>query len=273
MIRSINFDIPFETRLFTPFQLQPKSLCEIISTGFSRWTQEHLFSFPRLINEHRVSVVVAGIQLEYLRPLTFFDADTLDINFSLTVRAEGKMLVLNAQYKANDELVARSQLRVIPVLISDETLSALPGKLPPAVYERFTEDERIEGRPERYVNNLALEIEANGRYLHSYTHHFFLHRHICEVADQWSYTDLVSHVAASREMMALEHGQDIPELMHGLSQPLKQVDAELSRPYYAFDNGLVESKAYCHEGRLALIHHLYSDIGSNKAHAVVIERF
>ena len=182
------------------------------------------------------------------------------------------MMLLDTRYEANNQHIAQSRLTAIPVIIRDENLSATPGAVPSAVHDWFTAEERRGERPQRYLQAMAEDIEANGRYLHTHTHDFFLHRHICEVADQWSFTDLVSHTAGSRELMALQHGQDIPDLLHSLSQPVRQIDAELARPYYAFDNGTVESKAYCYQGRLAFVHRLFSDIGTKTAHTLVIEQ-
>ena len=273
MKRTTRFEVPFETRHFTPFQLQTKALCEIANSGWSRWLKAHMIPFPQLIKQHRVSFVIAGLKLNYLHPLTFFDADSLEATFAPTVRAGGKMIVWDIDFAANDHQVAQARFATIPVLIRDEMLSALPGLLPDTVYQQFTPEECLPDRPKRYVGELVQSIEENGRYLTSGTHPIFLHRHVCEVADQWSYTELTSHAAGSREMLALQQGQAFPDLIHGLSQPLRQVDAELARPYYAFDDGSVESKAYCYEGRLTLVHRLFCDVGPGLPHAVVVEQF
>jgi len=73
--------------------------------------------------------------------------------------------------------------------------------------------------------------------------------------------------------MALAQGQGVPVLRGGLSQPLRRFSMELARPYFWFQPGSVESVAYRHEDRLALVHRLLSTVPGEELHGTIVERF
>jgi hypothetical protein len=75
-------------------------------------------------------------------------------------------------------------------------------------------------------------------------HEFVLHGHACETADQWSYIEASSYVAESREQLALSQRGKVRELSGALGLPLRDIVAELKRPYYAFDEASITTKAY-----------------------------
>ena len=53
---------------------------------------------------------------------------------------------------------------------------------------------------------------------------------------------------------------------------LERFEVELSRPYFSFERGRVETRAYWWEDRFAFVHHLLSGDGVH-AHGVVVEHF
>lgn len=260
--------------MFTPLQLQPQVLARWVMEGWARWIDEYLVSFPRLIRDHRLSIVYAGLQISYVRPLRFHDAERLNNSMTVTVHGGGKLMVLTLRVCTGDTEVARAVAVVRTVNIEDaDTLSARPGVLSPAILQRFAPDEVSDARTSRYVADLARSIEDQGRLVATGEHPLFVHRHVCEVADQWSFIDLPAHVAASREQLALERGHENRVLLRGLEQPLGTLDAEYRRPFYAFDAGRVVTRVYEHAGELGFVHELLSDIGNRAPHAVVVERF
>src|SRR5688572_27204171 len=98
MGRVTAFEMPVDTSLFTPLQLQPRAVLWMAMTGWARWLSEHWeMSFPRLLDEHGIGMVVAGFDVDYLRPFSFFDSGALIAMVRVRVREDGALLFLDME--------------------------------------------------------------------------------------------------------------------------------------------------------------------------------
>ena len=269
-MRLVRFTVPTDTSLFTPLQLQPRFLLWLGMSGCARWLQEHLVSLRHLIQDHRLGVVVLSVHIEYLQPFGFFDADEIVVEASWRARMGGILLQGDYDYLDGDKKVAEGRCILRPVRLQDaDSLAAVPSRLSRSLLERLQPDAVDRERPERVMPELVRALEM-GEALAAGSSPLMIHRHDCEVADQWSFIDIPNHVGAAREKLALEHAADIPALRAALSNPLRSIDIELHRPMYVLDQGTTSTKVYESGGQLSLVHRLYT---GDLEHAVVVERF
>ena len=125
----------------------------------------------------------------------------------------------------------------------------------------------------RVLPGLVKQLEGRGTLLASDEHDFMIHRHMAEVADQWSFAEIPGIVESGREKLVLNQVASHSELAAGLSNPLRCLDVELSRPYFTFDHGKVTTQAYALEQELGLVHRLSSTLPGLRQHGVVVERY
>ncbi len=270
MPRTVRFEVTSDTSLFTPLQAQPRALIWLMMNGWAKWARAHLVSFPTLVRDHRVGLVVVGIHLEYVEPFGFLDADAFEVEVRVAARKGGAVFDLAFEYIGAGRTFARSHGATRTVLLGDDaSMAAVPGKLPAALMARFQPDEIVEGSPTRVVPGLIKALEASGPPLAAGTRPFLIHRHSCEVADQWSFIDVPGIAGEGREHLALGDGTRVPALRKGLSRPLRSIDVEMGHPFYSFESGTLESNAYLENDGITYLHRLRS---SDKVHATVIER-
>jgi hypothetical protein len=273
MPRSVTFQMPFDTSMFTPVQLQPRGLLSLAMSGWARWIHEHLVPFPTLVAEHHTSTVVAGIQLEYLEPLRFLDADLLQATAAVSAHRAGSTLDLVLDYSARARPIARVRLVLVPVHVEDvESLAAVPQRLSAELLGRFDADELAVDPAHRRMREQLHTVEQQKPAYETRTP-FTIHRHTCEVADQWSYIELPGLVEPGREAISLNPPPELGELRAGVSQRLIRFDAELRRPFFVFDSGTLVTRAYVGPSRIAYVHELWSSQQGNRPHATVIEQF
>src|SRR6266568_4919671 len=146
--------------MFTPLGLQPRKLLSIGMSAWARWSREYLVPFPALVREHLTSLVVTGLEIEFPEPLGFFDADLIEAKVAVQARRRGISLHMSMDCTAGTRLAARMKAVCVPVLIQDaQSLSAVPGRLPGPLLQRFRADEIISQRPPRRVQE---ELRALG---------------------------------------------------------------------------------------------------------------
>src|SRR5262249_54028791 len=106
---------------------------------------------------------------------------------------------------------------------------------------------------------------------------FVIHRHQCEVADQWFWPEAVSLAGGAREELVLAHARRVAPLRLAMRAPMARLDLLFTRPFSLFDGGAGRSTAYAWEGRLAFVHELAgSSAGGDdepRPRAVAIEQF
>jgi hypothetical protein len=272
--RATVFEVIADTSHFTPLQLQPRAILALSFNGMSRWLREHLVSFPSLLRDHRASLVILAAGIVYEEPLRFFDGDGFSVRATLRVLRGGTRAELVAEFTGGRGRAATARILVCPVRIDDPvSLAAAPAPLPDALLRLLSPDEVDPSSPPRPLVELKSRIEAAGERLAAVRCPFVIHRHLCEVADQWAFFEVPGLVGAGRESLALARGQELPALRAALAEPLAQIEIELTKPYFWFQQGEVESTAHLWEGRLALIHRLLSTGPGGGAHGIAIERF
>jgi len=273
-MRTVRYTLPTDTSFFTPLQLQPRMLLSQGMSAWARWARANLVSFPRLVKEHGASLVMLGIRLEYLAPFRFFDADEVEVVIDVHARAGGELLTADLRFNAAGREIVRGDFVMKPVLLTEMTsLTATPGPLPAALMARFEPDEIVPGKPERLVGPLVESIESGGQPIATWEHPFTVHRSHCEVADQWSFTDVADLAAASRESLALTKAGTDAAFRVALAEPIRDIHIEIAKPYFAFDTGTVRTQVYVMEGRPVFLHRFVSSIGTAKPHGTVVERF
>lgn len=268
MPRTVRWEVPNDTSLFTPHQLQPRAVGELAMSGWARWLRAHVVSFPKLIREHGVGVVVVGAEIEYLTSFGFLEADAFDAEAAVFVRKNGALFEVDLSCSAGGTPVVRVTTVVRTVLLADtQSLAATPGELPQPLLERFQPDERRESA-RRHLAPQVNALEASPEPLGAASRPFVVHRHLCEVADQWSFIIVPDLASEGREHLALASGAKVPSLRKGVSRPIKKIQFELSKPFYAFEHGTLETRAWSTAEGLAFVHTMRSPSG---VHATVVE--
>ena len=133
----------------------------------------------------------------------------------------------------------------------------------------FDPDEIIPGIPERPVRETVRAIERREP-ARTRDDTFFIHRQLCEVADQWSFIDVPGIGAVSRERLLI--GEEEPAVRRRLGMPVRRLDMELLRPFFLFDEGRIHTDVYVHDNATTLVHRLTGLPPDDKPHAVVVEQ-
>jgi hypothetical protein len=170
--------------------------------------------------------------------------------------------------------LAIAQLIVRPVAILDPvSLGAEPAPMPESLLAQFEDDELESASPVRILPGRLAAVETAGSLLAEYTKPFRIHRHLTEVAEQWSWTEVPALVETAKESLALDdQGENKMILRRCLSHRIARFDVEFSRPYFSFESGEIVSRAYDVAGHLAFVHRFTSNRGSH-LHATVVEVF
>lgn len=274
MPRAIEIEVVSDTGHFTPLQLQPRAILSLGFNGLAHWLRDHLISFPKLIAEHRTSVVILGAGITYEAPCRFFDGDGFTLRATMKARRQASRAELDVEIHGAAGRAATARILLCPVRIEDPaSLAAEPAPFPASVLERMRPDEIDPASPTRPLPALQEEIARAGELLATRRHPFVIHRHLCEVADQWAFFEVPGFIGASREALALERGADVPLLRQGFGEPLRRLEIELSRPYFWFESGTVETKAFRLNDRLVMVHRLLSDLPGGEQHGIAIEHF
>ncbi|HRC54289.1 MAG: hypothetical protein IPI49_21190 [Myxococcales bacterium] len=278
-MRTLHHDLVVDTCLFSPLQLQPRALFAQSWNGLARWFAANVCSFPSLLGDHHFGMVFLGIHLAYHEPVGFFDADVIGQEVTVRLLRQGSRLELVSRYVGrgrecgDGRLAAEVRCTLCPVAITEpRSLAAQPAPFPEDIQRCFAEDERGTSTAPRVVPALLEEI-SRGVPLGERQTPFTIHRHMAEVADQWSFSEIPCLCEASREHLVLEQVGRAPELGQALALPLRTVDVELARPYYSFDRGVTSTQAASLGGKLAFVHRLGATLPGTPVHGIVVERY
>jgi acyl-CoA thioesterase FadM len=265
-------DVALDPSHFTPLQLQPRGLVYLGFNAGVRWMRDCTMSHRRVVKQLHVGFVLYGVHLEYLDPLRYGETDTLTVTSVGHVRHEGAQLENLVDYTSEGRTVAHLQTISVPLWLEDSDESAgVPATMSPELLSLYRPDE-FDPTPYRCpVVPLAEEAAASGRLLGQHEERITLHRHQCEVADQWFFVEVLGFCGASRESLVREHGRAKPELRKGLSLPLQKVDLLFTRPVFLFDTVVVQTQAYAIDERLTFVHRLVGAEG-DVLHSTVVER-
>jgi hypothetical protein len=275
MPRWCAFAAPVDTGLFTPLHFQPTALCRLAFNAAGRWLGRHAISHRRLVAEHRTGFVLWSVQLISGDPVGFFDADAIDVRVTGRVRGGGTQFESDVEMRGPVGCATRLRACCVPLrLDAGPALAGAPARLCPEVLSAFLPDE-VEARPHRSpLPRLRAAIIGDGTPLARGRTPFVIHRHQCEVADQWFWPEAVSLAAAGREQLVRAEAERVPRLRLAMQIPMGRLDLLFSRPFYLFDEGAVISTAYEWLGRLAFVHELVgTGTGVDEPRAQAIEQF
>ena len=275
MPRSYAYEVPVDSGLFSPLDLQPTAVCRLAFNAAGRWLSQYAISHRLLVAEHQTGLVVWSAQLLSGDPLGYFDADTLTVAVAGRIRGGGTQFECDVEVRGPVGRPTRLRACCVPLrLDSGPALAGAPAKLNPEVMSAFLPDE-IEKLPHLSpLPALRSAIACSGTKLAQGRTAFVIHRHHCEVADQWFWPEAISLACSGREELVRAAAEDVPRLRRAMKTPVDRIDLLFSRPFYLFDEGAVLSTAYEWEGRLAFIHELVgTERGGDEPRALAIEQF
>lgn len=274
MPRRTRFEVVLDTSHFSPTSLHPRFLLANAMQGWARWLREHMVSFRRLISEHSVSMVVCSGEVEWHEPLGFMDADGVEAEAGVTVAKAGAMLAIDVDFSARGRKVGRGRALLRPVAISgDGSLGALSSRLKGDLLARFQPDEILAEVAPRVARKLAGAAEEAGAPLLEWEQPLYVHRHMVEVADQWSFIETAAIAEEARENLCAQQAASAPAAQRGMGADLRRFSMDLSRPLFVYDRAIVRTRAYAfpEPKDLLFVHRIVSSIGSGKPHAVLTE--
>jgi acyl-CoA thioesterase FadM len=272
MPRTVSFETPVDTSQFTALQMQPRAVLSLAMTGWAHWLREHWVSFPVLVRDVGLGVVIAEFGLEYLKPFTFFDADTVHATVTLRARDDGALLRIDMQLASGQGVdVAKVTGMLRPVRVADvDSLSATAADLGNGLLSTFAADEHFSRDGRRRIAARVAELASGAAPVARHVKEFTVHRHLCEVADQWSAIAMPDLAAEVREELVGSARERDGALVGGLARPLRTLTFEFRRAAFFLDTVAVQTEAYVHGGDLTFVHRFHSGVGS-AAIATLIE--
>jgi hypothetical protein len=273
--RSYAYVVPVDTGLFTPLHLQPTAVCRLAFNAAGRWLSQYAISHRLLVAEHQTGLVVWSAQLRSGDPLGYFDADSLDVVVTGRVRGGGTQFECDVEVRGPVGRATRLQACCVPLrLDAGPALAGAPSRLSPDVISAFLADE-METLPHLSpLPALRAAVVGGGTKLAEGRTPFVIHRHQCEVADQWFWPEAISLACTGREELVRAEAEKVPRLRLAMKAPVDRIDVLFSRPFYLFDEGAVLSTAYEWESGLAFVHELVgTERGGDEPRALAIEQF
>jgi acyl-CoA thioesterase FadM len=272
--RHCTYQVPLDSGFFTPLQLQPIAVGRIAFNAAARWLKENVCSHRRLIWQHKVGLVLWSWELDYRAPLHFHAADEARVDVTGRVRGPGTQFECEMTLSGPDGPSVEMRAVSVPLELSgDAALSGRPCPLPEEVLTRFCDDE-IEPLPRRSgVARMQADIRREGTVLASTEELFRVHRHHCEVADQWFWPEALGYAAVGREELVMRHAATHAAVRAGLQNPVRRVEAICARTYQFRDLGRVSTTAYEWRERVFFVHELGLADSATENHAVAIEHF
>lgn len=273
MPRAIDWEEVVDTRTFSAVQLKPGIVTALTWNALARWLRAHLVSLPTLIGRESTGLVVMGFHLEYRDRVSMLDCDVFRVRGAFRMMRRGERGQLDIRLRTMTHELAVAQLIVRPVAIRDPvSLGAEPAPMPESLMMRLEDDEKDVASPVRVLPDRLGTVETTGVLLAEHTQPMFIHRHLSEVAEQWSWTEIPALVETSKEALALGAREHAASLRRCLLHRMARFDVEFSRPFFSFEAGRIVTRAYEVAGHLAFVHRLTSGRGEN-LHATVVEVF
>ncbi|WP_433132912.1 hypothetical protein ACQPWW_14420 [Micromonospora sp. CA-240977] len=273
MPRSSAYEVVLDASYFTPNQLQTVAVGRLGFQAGTRWLRDHVCSHRTLVSQHRVGLVLWAWQLEYEQPLRFEDADDALVDVRGRVRGpRSSQLEVEMTISGPGGVAVRTRAASVPLQLSgDQALSGTPAPLPDRIVERFGADERERSPFRSRVPALRAMLERDGERLASVTLSTRVHRHHCEVADQWYWAESLGFAGAAREELLLRHGSRAPQLRRALTEGIRRVDVTWLRAGQLWDQFDVHTTGYRLGDEIAFVSELrLADDG--RPYAYVVER-
>jgi len=273
MPRHSNYEVVLDTSFFTPTQLQATAVGRLAFQAGTRWMRDHVCSHRTLLSEHQVGLVLWTLQLEYEQPLRFHDADQIAIDVTARVRGpRATQLEMAMTIEGPAGVAARTHVTSVPLRLGgDEALSGAPQGLPSTLLDAFRDDELERSAYLSPVRALLGELAREGEQLGRSTTQTRIHRHQCEVADQWYWVETLGFAGAAREELIRQHGDAAPELRRSLVEGLRRVDVTWLRAGQLWDRLELDTIAYRHRDGLAFCHELRVKGDPGGPYAFIVE--
>jgi hypothetical protein len=269
MGRQITYDEPGVTTMFSPLQLRPRALLGLVLPCFARWLAQHVTTYPAMVDSYRSAVVIASTRIDYAAPhLGFIDVPWLTVRCGLSIDPKGEWIQVEVNCAAGDRPAARisTALRVLTVA-GDDSLAAQPGVLHPELRRKFTDAEThaTPRLPDPHPADPVAVLPPT-RWL------TFISRSHAEVADQWSFIEMVELATQARERLFVEnlHAPLPPRTVVGT--PTRTLHAVFRRPMYVYDPCQVTTSANLDPDTSDLyFHHRIGPPDSPRPHLTVWE--
>ncbi|MDF2747331.1 MAG: putative thioesterase [Propionibacteriaceae bacterium] len=242
MPRAVTFETPTNPTQFGPEQIRPRVLLGLAITSLGRWFAAHLVPYSRLLNDYRTGFVFTTVQLDNALPdLRFVDADWLAITSRVRVSSSAKYLQLtvdihsrlHTQESATRRVASfQADLRVVTIVETD-ALTGIPGILPDPLYARFMPEEIYQ--PDRTAITRAATPPAGKEIFNDDGQDIILCRSHCEVADQWSFIEVLELMTTARERLFLQSTVPAAVGRLAVAQPVRNIVGVFHRSMYVFD--------------------------------------
>ncbi|WP_211337728.1 MULTISPECIES: hypothetical protein [Lentzea] len=227
--------------MFSPLQLRPRTLLGLVSPCLARWLAEYVTTFPAMVETYRSAVVVSSLRIDYATPyLRFTDAPWLTVRSGLRIDQRGEWLQVDIDCVADDRSVARVTATMRVLTVTDaSSLAASPGVLHPDLLKRFTPAETMTAVPPPHSRpTLPAPVLAPQHW------QTFISRSHAEVADQWSFVEMVELATQARERLYVENLHDPLPSCHVVGTPTQILRAVFLRPMFVYDPCQVISSAH-----------------------------
>ncbi|QNP74340.1 hypothetical protein IAG44_36040 [Streptomyces roseirectus] len=267
--RRISYTEPSTTTMFSPLQLRPRTLLGHVASGLSRWLAEYVTPFPSMVDTYGSAVVVTSVRIDYATPCPgFSDAPWLTVQFGLRVHPSGKWMHVEIDCTADGRPVAHvsTTMRVLAVADGD-SLSASPGVLHPELRKAFTPAETVATPPPPDPYPAGATAVLPPREWRT-----FISRSHAEVADQWSFIEMIELATQARDRLFAEglHAPLPPRQVIGT--PTRTLRAVFRRPMFVYDPCVVTTSAHHGPDASGLyFHHRIGPPDSTRPHLTVWE--
>ena len=274
-MRTLTLELVPDVSAFNPHQLKPFYVLASCFNGSEVWARAHGVPHQMAIRNLQTAFVIQVARVQYLQRYTYEQAERLVVSVTRRSLKDGAQVEARTVFDAKPGgTVAEASLCVVPLtLVGDGgELAGLPAPMSTSYLQYFEASERTSESYASPFPSALQQIVESGELVSTYQHPFFVHREHCEFVDQWYFAEASNYAAASRERMVFEQGAKLPYLRRGLSLPMRELSLLFLRPFYFFDEGQVQTRAFrSHEG-VCFVHELMKkDVP--EPHALVIERF
>lgn len=273
MPREVASTEPVTTTMFSPLQLRPRSLLSTMSGGFARWMAAYVAPFGELVADHHTAVVVQSLEIDYTAPnLRFEEAAWLTAVTRMRTFDCAEWLHLTTDFRSGNRLVATGRLMIrVLALAGDASLAARPGALSAGLRRRFADDEVIPAEERRALAGSAPAM-AGETLLPAQEWRTPLLRSHCEVADQWSFVEMVELATCARERLFTTGPASSAVVREALGSPFRNLRAVFRRPMFVFDECVITTAARpARDGAGVVFIHNAGPASSARAHLTVWE--
>lgn len=248
---SARYRVYLDTCMFSPLQLQPTAALRLAMNAGTETLSQKVMELALLHRKHRLSVVVTGSRIKYIKPFTYFSADFIQVDSSLALLREGTLLRSVNQLKVGHDTVVEAEfINRFVKMSGGPALDAAPAALPRELW--FEPDDMADVPAQRKLKAQVALIRQDSEKLGSAQYSFRLSRDECELADQWQWVMLPSFVSRNRESMIFDSGDK--RLSVGLRHPIARWESEWFRPLFLGNEAQVTTDAHIKDGMLFFLH-------------------